>query len=344
MSGTPPPFAERPFPGDALAHRVAGRPDRIWFFESGQRSVADLQSALAVVGRRLEDHARILDFGCGCGRILAWLSPLAQKSELHGVDIDREAIEWTAAHLPWAKLYVNQPLPPLDFPDDFFDLVYCHSVFSHIDEDYQDRWLRELRRITRMGGFLLLSVHGEHAFCRLEDDWRKQKVDPWPFRQARDRQGLLHIADDQWTGGPFPDFYHTTFHTPGYVFAHWGEFFKVRAYVPRGALDYQDLVLLERSPEVSSPVPAPRAVPSGAIDRAAAVVAAGPRMDYPTRFGPVSRLARRLVLRVLRHYAGHQREVQETTIAALRDLTAHQRLLDQKTRAHEARLDEFDSR
>ena len=44
----------------------------------------------------------------------------------------------------------NQPLPPLDYPDATFDLIFNHSVFTHIDEQYQDAWLAELLRYLEM--------------------------------------------------------------------------------------------------------------------------------------------------------------------------------------------------
>ena len=42
----------------------------------------------------------------------------------------------------------------------------------------------------------------------------------------------------------------STVHATAYLFAHWSRWFRIRAYVPRGALDYQDLVLLERVAEL----------------------------------------------------------------------------------------------
>jgi SAM-dependent methyltransferase len=98
--------------------------------------------------------------------------------------------------------------------------VYCHSVFTHIDETYQDAWLRELQRVVKPGGRLLLSVNGERSFHEFENGRRANGLDSSAFRAVRDMKGLLYIAEDDWTGGPFPDFYHSTFHTPAYVFAH----------------------------------------------------------------------------------------------------------------------------
>lgn len=235
------------WPGDHLAARVTGTADRDWFYESGRRSVQEVEAVLAVIQRPLESFTSILDFGCGCGRMLVWLGNLAKSSALHGVDIDPPAVEWAQHHLSYATVKANQPGPPLDYADNFFDLVYNHSVFSHIDEELQDRWLAELRRVTRPGGFLVLSVHGEHAFEEFERVGGA--ADPAALRRVLQDHGIVFLREDGWVGGPFPDFYHTTFHAPWYVFTHWSRWFRIRAYVPRGSLGYQDFVLLERLPD-----------------------------------------------------------------------------------------------
>jgi hypothetical protein len=41
-----------------------------------------------------------LDFGCGCGRVARYVAEAPIVSELHGVDVDLEAIEWASRHLP----------------------------------------------------------------------------------------------------------------------------------------------------------------------------------------------------------------------------------------------------
>ena len=70
-----------------------------------------------------------------------------------------------------------------------------------------------------------------------------QHTTGWAPKLATD--GILFVEDDNWVGGPFPDWYHTTFHAPWYVFSHWGQDLLVRAFIPRRSLDYQDYVLLE---------------------------------------------------------------------------------------------------
>lgn len=118
------------------------------FDASGRQSAQELNRSVASVGRELREFDRILDFGCGCGRVTRWLRPLADDSELQGCDIDEFAIAWDQEHLTFAKFSHTPTEPPLPYVSGYFDLVLNHSVFTHLDEYYQDMWLEELCRIV----------------------------------------------------------------------------------------------------------------------------------------------------------------------------------------------------
>ncbi|MDQ6797964.1 MAG: class I SAM-dependent methyltransferase [Actinomycetota bacterium] len=325
------------WPGDELVSRVTGATDRDWFYESGRQSVREIAAVLSLAGRSLESFSSILDFGSGCGRILLWLEDVAKGAAVHGVDIDRQAVAWADQHLPFATVSANQPAPPLAHPDGYFDLVYSHSVFTHIDERLQDQWLRELRRVTRPGGLLVLSIHGEHAFAEFEAGALDAGGDPSSLRERLVRDGIVFHRDDIWVDGPFPDFYHTTFHAPWYVFGHWGRYFTVRALVSRGSLGYQDFVLLERTPELPrqvslSPVagasrrarpPDPDGSVWSALERAMSLVEGGPDLQSPASHGRLSVAFRRSILRVLRHYSEHDQRVHEAMLDVVRHLATH---------------------
>jgi len=179
----------------------------------------------------------ILDFGCGCGRMLLWLADLGRTRMLRGTNIDAEAIEWAGANIPHARLSINSPDPPLPFEDREFDLVFNHSVFTHIDAQRQDEWLAELHRVIRPGGLAVLSTHGErHA---LLPQWAA-------FRSQLESEGIAYLAGALPADGPFPEWYQATFHAPWYIFEHWGRWFEIRALIPGGGLSH-DHVLLERT-------------------------------------------------------------------------------------------------
>ena len=172
-----------PFPGPKLIARVAGGTDRASFFWSGRESVRELERMLRIVGRSLDSFEAVLDFGCGCGRMLLWLEDLGRKRALHGTDVDAEAVEWCRQQIPYAQVSVNDAEPPLPYPDGAFDLVFNHSVFTHIDARRQDLWLSELQRVVRSGGLLVLSVHGEVAL----------RENAWALRDNLERDGIAYL-------------------------------------------------------------------------------------------------------------------------------------------------------
>ncbi|MFO1413943.1 MAG: class I SAM-dependent methyltransferase [Burkholderiales bacterium] len=243
-------------PNEDLRWRVAGHRDATQFWETGRQSVANINSMLAIVGTSFESYEKALDFGCGCGRVLLHMKELGKDIELYGVDIDPDAIEWCRAHIPWARTSVSAWRPPLEFPDGYFDLVFNQSVFTHLDEDYQDVWLQELMRVTRPGAAIVLSIAGEGPFTDFIHSCAATS-DPTPHVEAFRNKGFVYISSDGWDNGPFPDFYHSTFHAPRYIYEHWGRYFDIKAYVVRGSLRFQDYLLLLRRDGPPQPLEKP---------------------------------------------------------------------------------------
>ena len=92
---------ESPLPPEALRRRVSGTADPGWFERSGLATLAEWRRALALAGASLEAAGSIVDFGCGCGRVLRHLQPLLRpEQQLVGLDVDAEAIAWLQTALP----------------------------------------------------------------------------------------------------------------------------------------------------------------------------------------------------------------------------------------------------
>lgn len=242
-----------PRPPDFLIDRVVSGFDdtsaeegRRGFDKYGQQSLHDIKTALAGIGAAVGDFPRVLDFGCGCARVLRWLPQEAPGIDIHGCDIDEQAIAWCQANLPAMTFATNEAEPPLPYADGTFDLILNHSVFTHIDERMQDLWLEELRRVLKPGAIALLSVHGPFAFGLTEHASRFEGDMAAVMRKEIERDGILYMTSDTYVGSSFPSFYHTTFHAPWYVFEHWSQWFSVRAYLPKADLSFQDIVLLQR--------------------------------------------------------------------------------------------------
>jgi SAM-dependent methyltransferase len=251
-----------PFPPEAEER------ERRSFHEGAFLSRAAFERGLASIGASWHDFNRALDFGCGPGRVLRVLGDIADSVELHGTDVDEDAITWCRQNIPYAGFSIAPDIPPTSYADGWFDLVFNHSVFTHFDEEMQDAWLAELRRVLAPGGIAMLSVHSAEQWEQAIHDIAGAGENADDYVAELASHGILFIKDDLYVGSVHPPYYHTTYHTPWYVFDHWQRFFRVRAYIPRGA-DTQDLVVCERTNDPVPKLPLPRstadeAAPHGA--------------------------------------------------------------------------------
>src|SRR5882762_1181602 len=104
-------------------------PPRNLMSRVGRESSRDLKSAYLSTGSALKagvvdllggewswEGRRMLDFGCGSGRLLRQLLDEARVAEIHGSDIDDEMVSWVREHLcpPIAGVTVNRAQPTLD--------------------------------------------------------------------------------------------------------------------------------------------------------------------------------------------------------------------------------------
>ncbi|WP_457187337.1 class I SAM-dependent methyltransferase [Nocardioides sp. P5_E3] len=138
-----------------------------WYISKGRR---DVETMLAIVGddAPLKPDARIIEMGCAAGRMIRHLKPLVGDAEIWGVDVAAPLVNWCKVNLaPPFHFATTTTIPHLPFPDDYFDLVYTGSVFTHID-DLAEAWLLELRRVLVPGGRAYLTIHDRHTIELLD--------------------------------------------------------------------------------------------------------------------------------------------------------------------------------
>ena len=215
------------FPPANLRARVHGSED-LQVFQNAGRSIAyDIDRVIYATPIAVPNGAKILDFGCGCGRIIPWLRLLYPDAVFYGTDIDQEAIRWCQMNLSFpANFSCNHVAPPLPFEDHFFDVIIAISVFTHLPEDMQFRWLEELRRVTKPDGSLLISVISAASLRDL------------PRFDAR---GFCYIDNCRTDG--LPEFYKSAFQSGDYIRNHWSKVFRVRKILSQAIYNHQDLVI-----------------------------------------------------------------------------------------------------
>jgi SAM-dependent methyltransferase len=155
---------------------------------------------------------RVLDFGCGAGRVLRHFLPEAANAEFWGCDIDRRSIDWLQKHLcPPLRAYRNAGTPPLPHPDGYFDLIWALSVLTHITDTWS-AWMVELHRVLADDGLLLVTFMGEGV---------SQYVTPEPWDEDLVGMNVLHCGESWDLGGP------KVLHSPWWIRAHWGRAFEI---------------------------------------------------------------------------------------------------------------------
>lgn len=207
------------------------------FLESGRVQAGLIRDLLAENGSSIEDLDAILDWGCGCGRILRHWSGLGRTRVL-GCDINPKMVEWCRDNLPFAEVAVSDLAPPLPSEDSSLDLMYAFSVFTHLDEELQHAWMGEAFRVLKPGGFLLMSTMGEYYLSR------GRLSDP---EQEAFRRGELVVLYERSAGTSLCSAYHP----PEYVHQRLASDFDLVAFRPTADGGPHDIHLL-RKPAVGN--------------------------------------------------------------------------------------------
>jgi SAM-dependent methyltransferase len=179
---------------------------------------------------------RVLDFGCGSGRVLRHFLQEAQVAEIYGCDIHAESINWGKANLcPPLHMFKSEERPPLPLRDEQLDLIWTMSVFTHLTDTWS-AWLLELHRILRPNGLLIASFMGEGMSEILANE---------PWDESRIGMNVLGPGMGWEAGGPM------VLHSPWWIEAHWGRAFDVLSMRPTGLIGTGQGVVVMRKRDVT---------------------------------------------------------------------------------------------
>jgi SAM-dependent methyltransferase len=109
-------------------------------------------------GRVLEQR-RILDFGCGWGRIMRLMSYYSDPALIYGCDPWDRSIELCRNDRVLATLALSDYLPErLPFDGQRFDLIYSFSVFTHLSERAASMALSALTKAMHDHSVLVVTI------------------------------------------------------------------------------------------------------------------------------------------------------------------------------------------
>ena len=137
------------------------------FFASGERTVADhiLTDMVNVCQGKPPDQMRVLEIGCGAGRVTRALARIF--GEVHAVDVSGEMVQQARLALNQyrnATVYQNNGTDLSVIPALPFDFAFSALVFQHIPS-YRiiENYVRETRRLLVSGGLFKFQVRGNTA-------------------------------------------------------------------------------------------------------------------------------------------------------------------------------------
>ena len=107
---------------------------------------------------------------------------------------------------------------------------------THLSEQNQKLWLKEMHRILKPEGVFVASVLGLTAALQKPGlDTRLRK------------KGFIDSHNDPALKGIAPDgYYRDVYQTEKYTRRKWSQLFEIKEYIPTGLISFQDMVVLQK--------------------------------------------------------------------------------------------------
>ena len=139
-------------PDEAMRLAVGGRYEEMGLIEKQVIEYAGFRQGM-----------RLLDFGCGSGR-LAWAlkdTPVRYT----GMDIMPELLAYAKSKVPDSFSFVLNQERSIPLPNESFDMVCAFSVLTHLLDVEGYTYLQEMRRILKPDGAIVFS------FLEIDPHW-----------------------------------------------------------------------------------------------------------------------------------------------------------------------------
>jgi ubiquinone/menaquinone biosynthesis C-methylase UbiE len=141
----------------------------------------------------IEDGSQILELGCGGGGPVT--RALAERHELHGIDISARQIERARERVPTAT-FICADATELEFEPETFDAVVSLYMLGHVPRAQQAPLLASIASWLRPGGWLLTTMGTAGAEDEVEEDWLGAPMFFASFDEATNRRLLAEVGLD----------------------------------------------------------------------------------------------------------------------------------------------------
>ena len=154
----------------------------------------------------LTNKSKLLDFGCGTGRFARHAVPYLDSGNYIGVDISPGAInhaKFLASHEGWGiknpiLLNGDGTLSVVKHKDIVFDIIWAHSVFTHLPEDCITAILDDMKDMK----FRAFYFTYKYAECPRRSGLKQFQYPPAFFAEIAQNYGMRAEAlTERWPAG-----------------------------------------------------------------------------------------------------------------------------------------------
>ena len=140
----------------------------------------------------IKPNDKVIEIGCGKGRILKLVNQVFPNTECVGVDISSKML----SKLPGNIERLEGSLESVPCPDNSFDVVFAVEVIEHSPNP--EASIREMIRIARPGGWIMI-------IDKQKSHWGRKTCPPWErWPDLKEVKKILGIGCDKVTAKPIP--------------------------------------------------------------------------------------------------------------------------------------------
>jgi len=127
----------------------------------GLSAIHCIKEAIENVGNEFKVTS-ILDFPCGYGRVLRFLRATFPNSEIAASELNSNALKFCSKHFKINGVLSKRNFSDINLPKQF-DLIWCGSLFTHVDELTSENLLKFFYEHLSDHGICVFTTHGNYS-------------------------------------------------------------------------------------------------------------------------------------------------------------------------------------
>ncbi len=171
--------------------QIKDREITVDYYLNGGKSLAQHLSDLAFELGWDPKQKTILDFASGYGRVTRWLPFIFKETTCS--DLSVEMLIFDRARFG-VRAFLSSEKPEDFRPPSKYDVVFCFSLFTHLNQKLWSRWFGALTNTVADGGIFVFSAHSYELMERLTPGRLKRnqaRGDEFVFWASNETSGRL---------------------------------------------------------------------------------------------------------------------------------------------------------